>query len=88
ADIDQLTAKIAEMETTLKGMLVPKDPLDDKPVIVEIRPAAGGDEAGLFANELFRMYLRYAERRRWKVEVVDLEESGIGGLSRVVFNVE
>ncbi len=88
ADIEQLTAKIAVLESELKGMLVPKDPMDEKPVIIEIRPAAGGDEAGLFASELFRMYLRYAERRRWKVEIVDHEESGIGGLSRVVFNVE
>ncbi|MDR3691548.1 MAG: peptide chain release factor 1 [Fimbriimonas sp.] len=88
AEVESLTAKIAAVEGELKSMLVPKDPLDDKQVIIEIRPAAGGDEAGLFANELFRMYLRYAERRRWKVEVVDHEESGIGGLSRVVFNVE
>jgi len=88
ADVDALTIKIGEYETELKKMLVPKDPLDDKPVIVEIRPAAGGDEAGLFASELFRMYLRYCERRRWKVEVMDHEESGIGGLSRVVFNIE
>jgi len=88
ADVDALTIKIGEFETELKKMLVPKDPLDDKPVIVEIRPAAGGDEAGLFASELFRMYLRYCERRRWKVEVMDHEESGIGGLSRVVFNIE
>jgi len=88
ADVDLLEVKISELEGHLKSMLVPKDPLDDKPVIIEIRPAAGGDEAGLFANELFRMYLRYAERRRWKVEIVDYEESGIGGLSRVVFNVE
>jgi peptide chain release factor 1 len=88
ADIEQLTPRISELEGQLKSMLVPKDPLDDKPVIIEIRPAAGGDEAGLFASELFRMYLRYAERRRWKVEIVDHEESGIGGLSRVVFNVE
>ena len=88
ADVDTLTAKIAEYEAELKKMLIPKDPLDEKQVIVEIRPAAGGDEAGLFASELFRMYLRYAERRRWKVEVMDHEDSGIGGLSRVVFSVE
>ncbi len=88
AEIEGLNEKIAVYETQLKSMLVPKDPLDDKPVIIEIRPAAGGDEAGLFASELFRMYLRYAERRRWKVEVMDHEESGIGGLSRVVFNIE
>jgi len=83
-----LKPKIADLESKLKAMLVPKDPLDDKPVIMEIRPAAGGDEAGLFANELFRMYLRYAEGRRWKVEIVDHEENGIGGLSRVVFNID
>lgn len=88
ADVEILRAKIADYESKLKSMLIPKDPLDEKPVIMEIRPAAGGDEAGLFANELLRMYLRYAERRRWKVEIVDHEESGIGGLSRVVFNVE
>ena len=69
-------------------MLVPKDPNNDKPVIVEIRPAAGGAEAALFANELFRMYTRWAERRRWKVEVMDHEESGIGGLDRVVFKID
>jgi len=88
ADVDALKPKISDLEAKLKSMLIPKDPLDDKPVIIEIRPAAGGDEAGLFANELFRMYLRYSERRRWKVEIVDHEENGIGGLSRVVFNIE
>ncbi len=88
ADVDALKPKIAELEVKLKSMLVPRDPLDDKPVIMEIRPAAGGDEAGLFANEMFRLYLRYAERRKWKTEIVDLEDNGIGGLSRVVFNIE
>lgn len=87
AEIDPLKVKIADFEKRLKLMLVPKDPLDEKPVIIEIRPAAGGDEAALFANELFRMYLRYCERKKWKTEVVEHEESGIGGLSRVVFNV-
>ena len=88
AEIEPLRSKIADFETSLKKMLVPKDPLDEKPVIIEIRPAAGGDEAALFANEIFRMYSRYCERRRWKTEIVDHEESGIGGLSRVVFNVD
>lgn len=87
-EIDPLRAKRAEMEEKLKLMLVPKDPNDDKAVIVEIRPAAGGDEAALFANELFRMYTRWSERRRWKVEIIDHEESGIGGLSRVVFKID
>lgn len=86
-EVESSKAKIAGLETVLKGMLVPKDPHDEKPVIVEIRPAAGGDEAALFAAELYRMYLRYAERKKWKVEIVDHEESGIGGLSRVVFNI-
>lgn len=88
AEIDPLRAKIGGLEDQLKLMLIPKDPNDEKSVIIEIRPAAGGDEAGLFAAELFRMYLRYAERRRWKTEVVDHEESGIGGVSRVVFSID
>ncbi|MGV3617827.1 MAG: peptide chain release factor 1 [Fimbriimonas sp.] len=88
AEIEPLRTKIADLESRLKMMLVPKDPLDEKNVIIEIRPAAGGDEAGLFAAELFRMYLRYAERRKWKTEIVDHEDSGIGGVSRVVFNVD
>ena len=87
ADIADLTPKLEKLEASLKGMLVPKDPNDDKPVIIEIRPAAGGDEAALFASELFRMYLRYAERKRWKTEVVDHEASGIGGIDRVVFSI-
>ncbi len=87
-EIEPLRAAKAQMEEQLKLMLVPKDPNDDKAVIVEIRPAAGGDEAALFANELFRMYSRWSERRRWKVEVMDHEESGIGGLSRVVFKID
>lgn len=87
AEIEPLRAKIAELEGQLKMMLVPKDPNDEKPVIIEIRPAAGGDEAGLFAAELFRMYLRYSERQRWKTEIVEHDENGIGGINRVVFNV-
>lgn len=88
AELDPLKAKILGLEDELKIMLVPKDPMDDKSVIMEIRPAAGGAEAALFAAELFRMYLRYAERRRWKTEIIDHEESGIGGLDRVVFKVD
>jgi peptide chain release factor 1 len=87
AEMHAQKSRIEQLEATLKGMLVPKDPNDDKPVIVEIRPAAGGDEAALFANELFRMYARYAERRRWKYEVIEHEETGIGGASRVVFSI-
>jgi peptide chain release factor 1 len=87
-ELDETRVRVAELEQKLKLMLVPKDPYDDKAVIVEMRPAAGGDEAGLFANELFRMYLRFCERKRWKTEIIDHEESGIGGVSRVVFKVD
>ncbi len=88
AELDPLKAKIANLEQDLKKMLVPKDPQDDKPVIIEIRPAVGGDEAGLFANELFRMYLRYCERRRWKSEIIEHEVNGLGGLERAIFKVD
>ncbi len=88
AELDPLRVQIEELEARLKVMLIPKDPLDEKSVIIEVRPAAGGAEAALFANELFRMYVRYAERRRWKSEVIDHEESGIGGLDRVVFKID
>jgi len=88
AELAPLREQRDQLEQDLKLMLVPKDPYDDRPVVVEIRSAAGGDEAALFANELFRMYSRYSERRRWKVEVVDHEESGIGGLQKVVFNID
>ena len=87
-EIDRLRSVIAEQEEQLKVMLIPKDPNDDKNVIIEVRSAAGGEEAALFAAELFRMYTRYAERRRWKYEIIELEETGIGGVSRVVFSVE
>lgn len=86
-ELPRLKTEIERLEQELKAMLVPKDPNDAKPVIVEIRPAAGGDEAGLFATELFRMYQRYCERRRWKLEVIDHEETGLGATSRVVFNI-
>lgn len=88
AELDPLKTKVAAIEEELKVMLLPKDPNDEKSVIIEIRPAAGGDEAGLFANELFRMYTRYAERRKWRYEVIEHEESGIGGVSRVVFEID
>jgi peptide chain release factor 1 len=88
SEIEPLRAQVARLEESLRSMMVPKDPKDDKPVIIEIRPAAGGDEAGLFAAELMRMYLRYAERRRWKTELIEHDESGLGGLSRAVFKVD
>ena len=79
--------KVAELEEKIKILLLPKDPNDDKNVIVEIRAGAGGDEAALFAAELFRMYTHYAEARRWKVEVVNSDETGIGGMKDVEFMV-
>lgn len=79
--------KVAEIEEKIKILLLPKDPNDDKNVIVEIRAGAGGDEAALFAAELFRMYTHYAEARRWKVEVVNSDETGIGGMKEVEFMV-
>jgi peptide chain release factor 1 len=88
AELEPTKARIATIEDTIKRLLIPKDPMDEKSVIIEVRPAAGGAEAALFANELFRMYSRYAERRRWKTEVIEYEESGIGGLDRVVFKVD
>lgn len=86
-EIERLRTQIGKLEDDIKVHLIPKDPNDDKPVIIEIRPAAGGDEAALFTHELYRMYSRYAERRRWKFEVVDLEETGIGGASYVCFTI-
>lgn len=88
AELPILQGKLERHEADLKAMLVPKDPLDEKSVIVEIRPAAGGEEAALFANELYRMYARYAERRKWKVDLIDHEETGIGGAARVVFSID
>lgn len=82
-EIENLTEHIQDLESQLKRMLVPKDPRDDRNVILEIRAGAGGDEAGLFAGDLFRMYSRYAERQRWKVEVMSLSETGVGGLKEV-----
>lgn len=82
-EIDNLKSKIEELEGQLKRMLVPKDPRDERNVILEIRGGAGGDEAGLFAGDLFRMYSRYAERKRWKIEILSLRETGVGGVKEV-----
>src|SRR3990172_2921842 len=80
-------ARIAQLEARLRRALIPKGPYDDKDVIVEIRPAAGGDEASLFAGDLFRMYSRHAERQGWQVEVMDSHESDRGGVKEMVFEV-
>jgi peptide chain release factor 1 len=82
-EIENLTEVIKGLENQLKLMLVPRDPRDARNVIIEIRAGAGGDEAGLFAGDLFRMYSRYAERQGWKVEVMSLNETGVGGLKEV-----
>lgn len=79
--------RIEELEMTMKILLLPKDPNDEKNVIVEIRAGAGGDEAALFAAEIYRMYVHYAEGRRWKVELMECEEIGIGGMKSVTFMI-
>ncbi|MCI8668954.1 MAG: peptide chain release factor 1 [Lachnospiraceae bacterium] len=86
-ELNDSKARIEELENELKILLLPKDPNDDKNVIVEIRAGAGGDEAALFAAEIYRMYVHYAENRRWRVEMVECEEIGIGGLKNVTFMV-
>ena len=80
-------SRIEELETELKIVLLPKDPNDSKNVIVEIRAGAGGDEAALFAAEIYRMYVKYAESRRWKTELMSLNENGIGGFKEVTFMI-
>ena len=80
-------ARIEELERTLKILLLPKDPNDDKNVIVEIRAGAGGDEAALFAAEMYRLYAKYAEKNRWKVDMMSLNENGIGGFKEAVFMI-
>ncbi|HNK63554.1 MAG TPA: peptide chain release factor 1 [Anaerolineales bacterium] len=87
ADVDDLTPKIEILEKEIKGLLVPKDPRDDKNVIVEIRAGAGGDEAAIFAADLFRMYTRYAEDKRWKTEIMSENSIGVGGYKEVIFEV-
>ncbi|MCR4755657.1 MAG: peptide chain release factor 1 [Lachnospiraceae bacterium] len=87
---DELTeakSRVGGLENKLKILLLPKDPNDDKNVIVEIRAGAGGDEAALFAAEIYRMYVHYAENRRWKVETMEMEEIGIGGMKSVTFMI-
>jgi len=86
-ELDSLTARRSELEAKVKLALVPRDPRDDRDVIVEIRAGTGGDEAALFAADLYRMYSRYADRRGWKTEVASVNESGIGGMREVIFEV-
>ena len=86
-ELNESKARIEELEQELKILLLPKDPNDDKNVIVEIRAGAGGDEAALFAAEVYRMYVHYADSRRWKTEMISLNENGIGGFKECVFMI-
>ena len=86
-ELNDSKKRVVELEQELKILLLPKDPNDEKNVIVEIRAGAGGDEAALFAAEIYRMYLHYAESKHWKVELVECEEIGIGGMKNVTFMI-
>ncbi len=88
AELKDLKKQKVELEETLRTLLLPKDPRDKKNVIMEIRAAAGGDEAALFAADLFRMYTRYAERQGWKVDVLSSSRSGIGGYKEIIFLIK
>ena len=87
-EISELEGQVEPLEAELKILLLPKDPNDEKNVIVEIRGGAGGDEAALFAGNLFRMYSRYAERRRWKMELLSASDTGVGGYKEVSFLIK
>jgi peptide chain release factor 1 len=87
-EIADIEPRIPVLEREIKALLLPKDPRDDRNVIVEIRAGAGGDEAGLFAAELYRMYSRYAENRRWKVEMLSFNDTGVGGFKEVSFEIK
>ena len=86
-EIDELKRDIAEMEEILKVMLIPKNPDDDKNTILEIRSGTGGEEAALFAGDLYRMYMRYAERQNWSIEILNLSDSETGGLKEAVVGI-
>jgi len=86
-EIEELSEQVDSLEEELKVLLLPKDPNDEKNVIVEIRAAAGGDEAALFAGDLFRMYTRYAENNRWQTEIIEATTTGIGGYKEIIFMI-
>jgi peptide chain release factor 1 len=88
AELDELKQKKPLIEEELKVMLLPKDPRDEKNVIIEIRGGTGGEEAALFAASLLRMYLKYAERKKWKIETIDLNSTGLGGIKEVIFSIQ
>src|SRR5256712_5899058 len=88
AEVDELAARQVKLEDELRALILPKDPNDEKNVFLEIRAGAGGDEAGLFAADLARMYTKYAERQKWNVEVMDAHPTGIGGLKEAVLLIQ
>jgi len=87
-ELDSLRSQLGDIESRIRALLVPKDPNDEKNVIVEVRAGTGGDEAALFAADLFRMYGRYAERRRWKIEILSSTETDGGGFREIIFEVK
>ena len=88
AEVDELAARQGKLEDELRALIIPRDPNDDKNVFVEIRAGAGGDEAGLFAADLARMYTKYSERQKWKVEVMDSHPTGVGGFKEIVLFIQ
>jgi peptide chain release factor 1 len=88
SELEELKEKKPDVENELKLMLVPKDPRDSKNIILEIRAGTGGDEAGLFAADLFRMYGKYAENKRWKIEIMDMNSTGVGGIKEVIASIQ
>ncbi len=88
AEVDALVAQQGRLEEELRALLLPRDPNDDRNVFVEIRAGAGGDEAALFAADLARMYTKYAERQKWKVEVMDSHPTGVGGFKEIIFFIQ
>jgi peptide chain release factor 1 len=87
AESTRLRAQMGQLEADLRRLLLPRDPYDERNIIVEVRAGTGGDEAALFAGQLFRMYSRYAERRRWKTEVLSSNPTGIGGFKELIFGI-
>jgi peptide chain release factor 1 len=88
AELGRLSSSVRRLEEELKPLLLPHDPLDDRNCIVEIRAGTGGDEAALFAGELFRMYTRYIERKGWKIELLSLSDAQLGGVKEAIFKIE
>jgi len=86
-EITRIEGEMRELYGQMRAMLLPKDPRDDKNVIMEVRAGTGGDEAGLFAADLYRMYIRYAELRRWKTEILSFHDTGVGGYKEVIFQI-